>query len=79
MGERLTRMAVNPTGGPIQKRQNITVELQSISSLVEEMLAMAKQSYSAALTAFHMGHLAFEHTIAQLRQRIANLQNEISS
>jgi hypothetical protein len=42
---------------------------------------MAKQSYSAALTAFHMGHLAFEHTltIAQLRYRIATLQNEISS
>ncbi len=81
MGERLTRVAVNPTGGPIQKRQNIAVELQGISSLVEEMLTMAKQSYSAALTASHMGHLVFEHTltIAQLRQRIATLQNEISS
>jgi hypothetical protein len=81
MGERITRVAVNPTGGPIQKRQNVAVELQAISFLVEEMLTMAKQSYSAALTASHMGHLAFEHTltIAQLRQRIATLQNEISS
>jgi hypothetical protein len=81
MGERLTRVAVNPTGGPIQKRQNIALELQGISSLVEEMLTMAKQLYSAALTASHMGHLAFEHTltIAQLRQRNADLQDEIRS
>jgi hypothetical protein len=42
---------------------------------------MAKQSYSAALTASHMGHLALEHTltITEMRQRIADLQNEISS
>jgi hypothetical protein len=82
MGERLTRVAVNPTGGgPIQKRQNIAVELQCISSLVEEMLTMAKKSYSATLTAFHMGHLAFDHnlTISQLRQRNASLQDEIRS
>ncbi len=45
------------------------------------MLTMAKQSYSAALTVSHMGHLALEHTltIAELRQRIADLQNENSS
>jgi hypothetical protein len=81
MGERLTRVAVNPTCGPIQKWQNIAVELQCISSLVEEMLTMAKKSYSAALTASHMGHLAFEHnlTISQLRQRNAGLQDEIRS
>ncbi len=81
VGERLTRVAVNPAGGVIQKRYNIATELQSISALVEEMLTMAKQSYSAALTASHMGHLALEHTltIAELRQRIADLQNEISS
>jgi hypothetical protein len=60
----------------IQKKHNIATELQSIATLVEEMLTMAKQSYSAALTASHMGHLAFEHTltIAQLRQRIVTLQ-----
>ena len=81
VGERLTRVAVNPSGGVIQKRHNIATELQSVSALVEEMLSMAKQSYGAALTASHMGHLALEHTvtIVQLRQRIANLQNEISS
>jgi hypothetical protein len=81
MGERLTRVAVNPTGGPIQKRQNIAVELQCISSLVEEMFTMAKQPYSAALMVAYMGRLAFEHTltIAQLRQRNASLQDEIRS
>ncbi len=63
VGERLTRVAVNPSGGVIQKRHNIATELQSISALVEEMLAMATQSYSAALTASHMGHLALEHTL----------------
>jgi hypothetical protein len=44
------------------------------------MLSMAKQSYGAALTASHMGHLALEHTVTimQLRQRIADLQNEIN-
>jgi hypothetical protein len=61
VGERLTRVAVNPSGGVIQKRHNIATELQSISALVEEMLTMAKQSYSAVLTASHMGHLALEH------------------
>jgi hypothetical protein len=81
MGERLTRVAGTPTGSPIQKRQNIAVELQCISSLVEEMLTMAKQSYSAALTASHIGHLAYEQTltITQLRARNASLQNEIRS
>ena len=81
VGERLTRVAVNPSGGVIQKRHNIATELQSVSALVEEMLSMAKQSYGAALTASHMGHLALEHTvtIVQLRQRIADLQDEISS
>jgi hypothetical protein len=81
VGERTTRVAVNPSGGVIQKRHNIATELQSISALVEEMLAMAKQSYSAALTASHMGHLALEHTltITEMRRRIADLQNEISS
>jgi hypothetical protein len=78
MGERLMKVAVHPTGSVVQKRQNIAVELQCISALVEEMLTMAKQSYSAALTASHMGHLAYEHTltIMQLRTRNASLQNE---
>ncbi len=68
--ERLTRVTVNPAGGVIQKRHNIATELQSVSALVEEMLAMAKQSYSAALTVSHMGHLALEHTltITELRR-----------
>jgi hypothetical protein len=61
--------------------QNIATELQAISALVEEILTMAKQSYSAALTASHMGHLAYEHnvTIMQLRNRNVELQNEIRS
>jgi hypothetical protein len=34
------------------------------TALVEEMLSMAKQSYGAALTASHMGHLALDHTLS---------------
>ncbi len=67
MGERLMKVAV---GSVIQKRQNIAAELQSISTLVvEEMLKMANQSYSAALTASHMGHLAYEHTLTIMQLR----------
>ncbi len=80
VGERLTRVAVAPATSAIAKRQNIATELQSVSSLIEEMLTMAKRSYSAALTASHMGHLAYEHniTIVQLRRRIDDLQSERS-
>jgi hypothetical protein len=76
VGERLTRVAVAPATSAIAKRQNIVTELQSVSSLVEEMLTMAKRLYSIALTASHMGHLAYEHniTIVQLRRRIDDLQ-----
>ncbi len=35
VGERITRVAVNPSGGVIQKRHNIATELRSISALVE--------------------------------------------
>ncbi len=71
VGERLSRVAVAPATSAIAKQQSIATELQSVSSLVEEMLTMAKRSYSAALTAFHVGHLAYEHniTIVQLRRR----------
>jgi hypothetical protein len=83
VGERLTRVAVAPASSAIAKRQNIATKLQSVSSLVEEMLTMAKQSYSAALTASHMvGHLAYElnvTTIVQLRRRIDDLQKEVRS
>jgi hypothetical protein len=76
VGKRLTRVAVAPATIAIAKRPNIATELQSVSSLVEEMLTMAKRLYSAALTASHMGHLAYEHnvTIVQLRRRIDELQ-----
>ncbi len=76
VGERLTRVAVAPATSAIAKRQNIATELQSVSSLVEEMLTMVKRSYSAALTASHMGHIAYEHnvTIVHLRRRIDELQ-----
>ena len=72
LGERLKRVAVAPASSATAKRYNIDVELQSVSSLVGEMLTIAKQSYSTSLTASHMGHLAFELnvTIVQLRRRI---------
>jgi hypothetical protein len=47
VGERLRRVAVAPSNSAIARRQNINVELQSVFSLVEEMLTMAKQSYIA--------------------------------
>ena len=49
VGERLKKVAAAPSTSAIAKRQNIDVELQSVSSLVEEMLTIAKQSYSAIL------------------------------
>ncbi len=77
VGERLRRVAVDSATSAIAKRLNIDAELQSVSSLVEEMLTMAKQSYSVSLTTSHMGHLAFELnvTIVQLRRRIDELQS----
>ncbi len=63
LGERLTRVALAPSNSAIQKRQNIATELQNISSLVEGMLTMAKRSYSAALMASHMSHLAYEYNV----------------
>ncbi len=79
VGERLTKVAVAPALSAIAKRQNIATALQGVSSLAEEMLTMVKQSYSAALTASHMDHLAYEHniTIVQLRRRIYELQQEV--
>ena len=81
MGERLKKVSAAPSSSATAKRHNIDVELQGVSSLVEEMLTIAKQSYSASLTASHMGHLAFELniTIAQLRRRIDELQREVRS
>ena len=72
LGARLCRVAVAPATSAIAKRQNIDVELKSVSTLVEKMLTMAKQSYSASLTASHMGHLAFELNVTsvQLRRRL---------
>ena len=81
MGERLKKVSAAPSSSATAKRHNIDVELQGVSSLVEEMLTIAKQSYSASLTASQMGHLAFELniTIAQLRRRIDELQREVRS
>ncbi len=62
LGERLTKAAVAPTGGAIQKRQNIANELKPICALVEEMLEITKRSYGVALTASHMGHIAYVRT-----------------
>ena len=67
-------MSVAHAPSATAKRHNIDVELQGVSSLVGEMLTIAKQSYSTSLTASHMGHLAFELnvTIVQLRRRMMN-------
>jgi hypothetical protein len=72
-------LAVAPTGSAIAKRQKLATELKSVSNLVEEMLSISKESYSASLAASQMSHLAFEHTvtITELRSRIAELQTEI--
>ncbi len=76
LGDRLTKAAVVPTGGAIQKRQNIANELKPICALVEEMLEIAKRSYSVALTASHMEHIAYEHnvTILDLSAQLATLK-----
>ena len=55
MGERLKKVSAAPSSSATAKRHNIDVELQGVSSLVEEMLTIAKQSYSASLTASHIG------------------------
>ena len=60
VGERLKKVAVAPAPSATAKRHNIDVELQGVSSLVGEMLTIAKQSYSTSLTASHREHLAFE-------------------
>jgi hypothetical protein len=59
LGDQLAKVAVNPAGSAIAKRQKFAAELKSISNLVEEMLSIAKESYSASLAASQMGHLAF--------------------
>ncbi len=81
LGDRLTKVAIAPTGNAIAKRQKVANELKSVSNLVEEMLSITKESYNVSLTASHMGQLAFEHTvtISDLRSRIAELQTEIRS
>ena len=81
VGERLKRASVAHASSVTAKRHNIDVELQGVSSLVEEMLTIAKKSYSASLTASHMGHLALELNITttQLRRRIDELQKEVRS
>ena len=48
MGERLKKVSAAPSSSATAKRHNIDVELQGVSSLVEEMLTIAKQSYSAS-------------------------------
>ena len=79
LGERVSKAATAPLGGAIQKRQNIANELKPIIALVEEMLEITNRSYGAALTASHMGHIAYEHnvTIFELREQLSNLKQEI--
>jgi hypothetical protein len=68
-------------GSVTAKREAVANEVKAVSALIEEMLGIAKQSYSVALTASHMGHIAFEYnvTISQLRSRIFELEDEIDS
>ncbi len=63
LGDRLAKAAVAPTGSANTKRQKVAIELKGVSNLVEEMLSIAKESYSASLAACQMDHLAFEHTV----------------
>jgi hypothetical protein len=71
LGDRLAKVAL-----AIAKRQKVATELKIVTNLVEEMLSIAKESYSALLAASQMGHLAFEHavTITDLRSRVTELQ-----
>ncbi len=75
------KVAVAPTGSAIAKRQKVATEIKGVADLVEEILSIAKDSYSASLAASLMGHLAFEHTvtITEVRSRVAELQTEICS
>ncbi len=78
--ERIIKESIRP-GSVTAKNEAVANEVKAIAALVEEMLHIAKQSHGAALTASHMGHIAFEHnvTIAQLRRQIFDLEDEIAS
>jgi len=78
--ERIVKTSIR-AGSVTAKREAVATEVKAVSALVEEMLGIAKQSYSVALTASHMGHIAFEHnvTITHLRSRVADLEDEIAS
>ena len=78
--ERIVKASIR-TGSVTAKREAVANEVKAVTALVEEMLGIAKQSYCAALTASHMGHIALEHsvTISQLRTRIFDLEDEIAS
>jgi hypothetical protein len=60
--ERIVNVSIR-AGSVTAKREAVVTEVKTVSSLVEEMLGIAKQSYSAALTASHMGHIAFEDNV----------------
>jgi hypothetical protein len=78
--ERIVKVSIR-AGSVTAKKEAVVAEVKAVSALVEEMLGIAKQSYSAALTASHMGHIAFEHnvTITHLRSRIFELEDETAS
>ena len=78
--ERIVKVSIR-AGSVTMKREAVANEVKAVTALVDEMLSIAKQSYSVALTASHMGHIAFEHnvTIAQMRSRIFELEDEIAS
>ncbi len=80
LAERIVKAPIR-AGSVSAKRDAVASELKAVSAIVEEMLGMAEQSYSVALTASHMGHIAFEHNVAisQLRARIFDLKDEIAS
>ncbi len=78
--ERIAKVSIR-AGSVAAKREAVVTEVKAVSALVEEILGIAKQSYSAVLTASHMGYIAFEHnvTITHLRSRISELEDEIAS
>ncbi len=56
--ERIVKVSLR-AGSVTAKREAVVTEVKAVSALVEEMLGIAKQSNSVALTASHMGHIAF--------------------
>jgi hypothetical protein len=75
LGERLTKVAVTPTGSAIQKRQNIAAELQSISALVEEKTVHGSYDLRRTTTAMILAeeNVVLAKATAELSARMQEL------